>query len=374
MDNAPAQEQQASEMKLESALSAQFDEMESEETGEELESQAEVPEESDEEEVEEASGEDGPEAEEEVAEEEQTHEEQLADEVQEAAESDFNEPAPERWPDEIKQVYNDLPPTARKAMLEGIFKPMQRQYTEATQNLSQMRGTVEPVLQSLNQYRNDFERMGANPIEEVQKQIAWAAHFARVGPEQGLRDMQAAYGFDQQPAGQQEEQYLTPIERDMKAKLDALESQVGQSQQQREQERLQAQNNLIEQRKNEVNRGLSDFINEQKDGKPAHPHIEKVAPAIAGLIRGGLVRTADEYGNPVPPRDQIAQAYQMACDLDPSIRTVSRTSQNGQIERARAAGNVGIVAKTPASEVDVPPTSIEDDLSSTFDKLQSRTR
>ena len=358
------------EVDLENALAEAFDEMESDDSDVEEEDveEAEISEEGDAEEIEE--GDEA--ASEEQQDEEVAQDEELKGEIEDAAESDYTEPAPERWPAEIKQVYNELPPQARKAMLEGIYKPMQAQYTKSTQQLAQMRKQVEPMLKSLDQYRNDFERMGMNPQEAFQRQVAWAAHFARVGPEQGLKDMQEAYGLGAKQEGQQEEQYLTPVERAMKAKLDALEQTVQSSQQQTVQQQQAAQQQQYQRRYTEVTKGLQDFINETKDGKPAHPHVEKVAPAIAGLIRGGLVRTTDDYGQPVPVRDQLNAAYRMACDMNPSIRTASTGSQSRQVAKAKAAGSVGVVAKNAASQSDVSGRSLMDDLEETFDKM-SRT-
>ena len=54
-------------------------------------------------------------------------------------------------------------------MLDGIYKPMQRQYGQTTQELAEMRKGLEPMLESMNQYRGDFERMGVNPAEAFRR-------------------------------------------------------------------------------------------------------------------------------------------------------------------------------------------------------------
>jgi hypothetical protein len=130
---------------------------------------------------------------------------------------------------------------------------------------------------------------------------------------------------------------------------------------------------MQQERAAEIQRGYNDFINEQKDGKPAHPHVEKVAPAIVGLIRGGLVPPVNEYGQPIPVRDQLARAYKMACDMDASIRPASTPKNHSrQVAKARAAGSVGVVAKSPAGQADVPERSIQEDLEATFERLSRR--
>jgi hypothetical protein len=307
---------------------------------------------------------------------EETYEELEEEVAVEAAEEttleeaieDYAEVPPERWPDEMKEVYNNLPPAAKEAMLEGIYKPMQRQYGQTTQELSEMRKGLEPMLESMNQYRGDFERMGVNPAEAFRRQMAWASHLARVGPEQGLKDMSASYGLNQVPQGQSEEQYLTPVEREMQTKLDTLSQQVS-GQQNFQQEQSAAQQQYAQQsRFNEVQSGLNEFTNEQRDGKPAHPHIEKVAPAVAGLIRGGLVTQSDDYGRPVPVRDQLAQAYQMACDLDPSIRSAAPRNVR-QVARAKAAQNVGVVTNTPVTTESGELNTLGESIESLYDRL-----
>ena len=280
---------------------------------------------------------------------------------------EYNEPPPERWPEEMKEVYNNLPPEARQQMLDGVFKPMQRQYGQTTQELAQMRKGLEPMLESMKQYQGDFERMGVNPAEAFRRQMAWASHLARVGPEQGMKDMAASYGL-QGDSGQAEEQYLTPVERAMQTKIDALTNQV-QGQQNFQQEQSQAQQQNYQQaRYNEVQSGLQEFTNEQRDGKPAHPHIEKVAPAIAGLIRGGLVTQADDYGQPVPVKNQLAQAYQMAVDLDPSLRSAAPRNVR-QVARAKAAQNVGVVTNTPVTRESGEVNSLSESIESLYDRL-----
>jgi hypothetical protein len=362
------------EAKLSDALAEEFERMESEGEGEtEEEVDESVSEEVDEEVASETDEEGEPEEAEEGEDEPLTEEETQEQEMAEAEDSGYTEPAPERWPNEIKEVYNSLPPEARKAMLEGIYKPMQASYTRTTQELAQERKRIEPVQEILEQYRNDFERMGVEPTEALRRQMAWASHFARVGSEQGLRDMAAAYGHDNtQVTGQQEEEYLTPMERAMKTRLDTLEQTFTQQQQSQAQQAEAQQQAMMQQRYNEVQQGLQDFISEQKDGKPAHPHIETVAPQISGLLRGGLIPASDEYGQPIPVRDQLATAYQMACNMNPALRTASGRSNQRQVARARSAESVGVVAKSPASQTSVREGSISDDLSATFDSLSRR--
>jgi hypothetical protein len=360
--DSPAKAQQETSANLSDMIAETFDQMESEGAEDE---ELEISAEDEAEDSEEATGEDG---EQEVAEGEQEEaSEELKEEIQDAADSDYNEPAPERWPDEIKAVYNALPPQARKAMLDGVYKPMQRSYTAATQELKAAREQINPVLEAMSQYSHEFERTGVSPQEAFKTQLAWAAHFNRVGPEQGIADMQAAYGVGRQSVGQGE-QYLTPAERDIKRQIDALQQQI-QGQQRYQQTSLEQQR--AEALRNEIQKNLTNFVNEKTEsGEPKHPHVEKVASNIAGIIRGGLIPKADEYGNPIPIRDQLARAYSMACNLDPSIRTPATDTR--QAGRVKAAQKVSVVTKRPAKHTDSEEMNLTDFIEKTYDRMASR--
>jgi hypothetical protein len=295
---------------------------------------------------------------------------EVVEEVKSAEESGFTEPAPERWPDDLKEHYNSLAPEGRELLLEKVYKPMQRHYTKSTQELAGMRKSIEPMLKSMNQYQNDFERMGVNPQEAFTTQMAWAAHFARVGPEQGVRDMSDAYGVNSGTGDKTVEQYLTPTERKMQTEIEGLKKQVNLTSDQTENWQKQQTDEAQKAQYDEVRNGLTSFINEQKDGKPAHPHIEKVAPAVAGIIRGGLIKNVDDYGQPVSIQAQMAQAYDMACRLDPSISTA--TNNVRQVNSAKNALNADVVTNIPAGEEDKPKLTVMEELELNWDKMSGR--
>lgn len=360
----PAKKQQAPSLNIDEALSKEFDRMLA---GDEPEiiADSDVDPEVDAA-VEEAAEEEGQEG---RAEEEP--EAQQAEEPEKPDEVEYDEPAPDRWPADLKEAYNSLPPAQRQLLMDRIYKPMQRSYTQSTTELAEMRKTLMPMLETMKAYQGDFDRSGLNPVEVFRNQLAWAAHFQRVGPEKGLADMKAAYGLDARQPGQTEEEYLTPVERGFKQQLEAQQQMLNQFLQNNQQQQQTQQQQAWEARVQDVRNGLQSFINEQKDGKPAHPHVERVAPAIAGIIRGGLVKQVDDYGQPVPVRDQLAQAYKMACDLDPSLR--APTTSERQVGRAKAARDVAVVANNPATQVDVPEMSIDEMLSAQYDKMLRRT-
>ena len=309
---------------------------------------------------------------EEAEESDEEHEDPELTAEAEQQEEEYNEAPPERWPAEMKEAYMNLPPEAKQMFIERVFKPMQRQYTQSTQEIAQVRATLDPMVQAMQQYGPILEQTGMDAGEAFRRQMAWAAHFAKVGPEQGISDMRDAYGFSSQQPGQEaSEEYLTPVERAMKVRLDQLESHLGQATNQYTADQQAQQQQAIQARAQSIRTELESFQGEMKDGKPAHPHINKVGHAMAGLIRGGLVQKFDDYGHPIPVRQQIQQSYKMACSMDPSIKSVSPRHAERQIAQAKRA-NSTVVGNTNSGAAEVADRPIVNDIEDIYDQLARR--
>ena len=297
-----------------------------------------------------------------------------ADQVVEAAAeiTDFNEAAPERWPDEYKDYYNKLDAQGKEIFLDKMFKPMQRKFTDATQDLAAQRKALDPMMQTLQQHSQTFQQAGINPVEAFNRQMAWASHFAEVGPVKGAQDLAKAYG---QAAGQHEEQgsaeqaYMTPVEKAQQARLDKLEANQQSLVQQDQQRQQRQQQSIQQQRQQTVMQSIDAFANEARDGQPVHPHMERVRGQMAGLIRGGLVERVDEYGQPVPFNQQLGQAYQLACEMDPSIRQARDTRTRKQQVAKVSAANREVVSKTSGNDTVVDERPLSDSLNDLYDRL-----
>ena len=357
-------EGQDQDVSLNAALAATFDALESAEEGEE---ETAAPEETSEAEAQPEDGEEAPEVE--ASEEEDDGEEAVIEED----EPDYDEPPPARWPRELKEAYAQLSPGMKKTFMERLFKPMQKTYTESTMELSKAREELGPIAEMYQQHREEFQRMGVDPATAVQQQIAWAAHFARVGPEQGISDMRKAFRLEGDDGQEVSDEYLTPSERALKQRLDALEQRTSREQQQSQQTQQQERQHAAQQAMaQEAQEGLRSFVSEtNEDGKPAHPHVQELAPEIAGIIRGGLVKRVDDFGQRVPARDVVAQAYKMAVQMNPKFRRA--TQNNGQVGRAKAAQKVGVVTKEPSpkpgpASSDVPLTATINDVYDQLDR------
>jgi hypothetical protein len=209
--------------------------------------------------------------------------------------------------------------------------------------------------------------MGVNPVEAFQTQMAWISHLNKVGAEQGIRDMALAYGVGEKPKAGQEE-YLTPTERGFKQQVADLTAKINEQSDTTKKFTDTQRNDQITAQQNEVKSHLDTFINEKTDdGKLAHPHVEKVASNIAGILRGGLIPKADEYGNAIPMRDQLQKAYTMACNLDPALRTPAPNPRQATLIDKTDKSQV--VAKTPAGQVD---TTVDEPIGSFIEKEWER--
>ena len=299
---------------------------------------------------------------------------QVSEEGSETTEIDddpiYDKPAPDRWTASMKETYEKLPPEAKKMMVEDVFIPMQQKYTETTMSLSKMKEKVAPLLEIMEDYSGDFEKAGANPVEAIRRQAAWATHFLKVGVEQGVKDMQQTFGVDVGAAsGQVQDEYLTPVERQLKSESIETRNMVKKLLDERQNMTKEQQDQVNRQRMMQVQKDLREFINEQKDGKPLHPNVEKVAPQIVGILKGGLVTQVDEYGEPVPFRTQMEKAYRMACDLNPATRPArGNANRQRQVDKAKAARDVSVVT-TESSATKSAPMTISQAIDAAYDKL-----
>ena len=365
--NAPAKQQQATESSLEDQLSDAFDSLEAAdaakpepETTGEIETDGEL-----------ETSEDTTETEE--TELEATDEEQEPIEAVEAHETDeavYDTPAPERWPAEMRERYAKLPPEARKLLMEDVYKPMQATYTKNTQEFAAKRKSVEPMIETLQRYREQFDKAGISPQQAFDKAMAWESHRLNVSPEQYQVDWNKAHGIESK--GQQSDdsdEWLTPFEKRMKAQLDDVTKQISSTATQA-QEREQAQRNDAQQRhQHEVSSGIQNFAQATKNGKPLHPHFEKVAQHMTGLIQGGVVSRQDSNGQPLPMAQQLESAYEMACRLDPSIAAAQTTQTRAEQVKKAAAANRSVVDKNPAGQVDVSGRPLTDTINDVYDQL-----
>jgi len=292
---------------------------------------------------------------------------------QEASEEevDYNEPAPERWPSEMKDAYNTLPPDARKLMMESVYKPMQARYTQSTQQLAEQRKQVEALDSIRQEMSDDFVRLGIDPIEAVRQQAAWARHLQKVGPEQWASDIVEAYGAKPTAqAGQQDSsEYLTPEERRLQGEVSEIRETLSSLQQQQQQAAEQSSQAQVEEQVIAARRSLAEFISAEVDGKPVNPQAQELLPQMAQFLDSNMVRKVDEYGQQVPFADQIKQAYEMAGAIS-GKRPMATPPANGKVSQAKAANQIAVATEPSSSKAPVRPLNREDRIAADYDRLQ----
>ena len=293
-----------------------------------------------------------------------------AEEIDANSEVEWDEPPPERWPSELKDAYNELPLSGRKLLLDGVYKPMQRSHTQATMELSEQRKQLQPILDSLSQHNDVFVKAGVDPAVALKNTMDWAAHITKVGPEKGLADMRASYGLDEPNQQGKEEVFLTPNERVLQDRIDQLEGAVNQKQQNDAEAQRIAEAEKQRAFQNYIASESAIFVNEKKDGKPAHPHYEELGPQMKGLMNGGLIPRVDETGKYIPFSKQLSHAYEMALRMSDKHRPAQ--SSSGQVRKARAAGRVDVASRHADAPREISDLSIKDELQRQIEIMQGK--
>jgi len=291
---------------------------------------------------------------------------------QEASEEevDYNEPAPERWPSEMKEDYNNLPPAGKKLMMK-VYKPMQASYTKSTQQLAEQRKQVEALDSIRQEMSDDFVRLGIDPIEAIRQQAAWARHLQKVGPEQWASDIVEAYGAKPtaQTGQQDSSEYLTPEERRLQGEVSEIRETLSSLQQQQQQAAEQSSQAKLEEQVIAARRSLAEFISAEVDGKPVNPQAQELLPQMAQFLDSNMVRKVDEYGQQVPFADQIKQAYEMAGAIS-GKRPMATPPANGKVSQAKAANQIAVATEPSSSKAPVRPLNREDRIAADYDRLQ----
>ncbi|MBF0625098.1 MAG: hypothetical protein HQL82_09865 [Magnetococcales bacterium] len=235
-------------------------------------------------------------------------------------------PLPEGWPEARRQAFLDLPPEVQEAVIQwgdARLGPV-RQELEAVRPLGQM---GQAFSRALGPYQWLFAREGVDPIRGVESLMQKAAILHDGPPQQRaqvLAELARAHGVD--PA-----ELARP----------AIRGQAQDPQTQEMRQALLTLNRQVEELKQaEVTRGreamlgiLERFLQQtDPEGKPRHPHFDRVKDRMIRLLSGGAADTMEE-------------AYEMASWSDRELREelvdqahqqrLDRSRQKAQ--RARAA-------------------------------------
>ena len=251
--------------------------------------------------------------------------------------------APHTWSAEWKQAFAEVPPAARKVLLEQNTN-MNRAFTNKMTELANVRKETEGLRKSVTPHTERLQRAGIAPAVAVERALAWDAHMQK-DPVQGISDYAKAYGIDlAQVKGNQDEEitkYMTPTERALYESNKQRESEVAGIKSEFQQFQEHQQRQAYANRQRNAHAMLTQFMNAKDNaGNPLHPYIEHVAPMMTDLIKKDLATDLDD-------------AYEKATLLNPEVRAAllnrrkadPQGEKKRQVEKVRKASSSGIVAK-----------------------------
>lgn len=268
---------------------------------------------------------------------------------------------PHTWKQEWKDTFNQIPKEGRAAMLQ-LNKEMNAGFTKKMMEVAGMRRDMESVRTAMQPHQDRLARAGISPEVAVQRSLAWDAHIQR-NPEQGIRDMAAAYGVDlAQATASQDQQYLTPTERALQQQAQQANQSVQQVQQQIQQWQQMQQQQDQQQRQANAYNMLDQFMNATDDkGNPLHPYIEHAAPDMTRMIQNGEAATLDEaYEKAVAWNSDIRNAREQ----QRKAAQVRASKRKAEKVRKASGGIVDKSGKGPKSE-----KSFEAKLFDTYDNI-----
>lgn len=259
--------------------------------------------------------------------------------------------APHTWPEEWKDAFagltevnpEDYNPRQLQQMLLDQNQNMTKAFTQKTQGIAEERRELSGIRNSLQPHHERLQRAGIPPDVAIQRSLAWDAHIQR-DPVQGIMDMAHAYGVDLAATVQsntQEEQYLTPFERQLRDENQGLRQNVQQVSTQMQQWQQMQQNQEWQGRQSNAHAMLDEFMNAKDEaGNQMHPYIEHVAPRMTQLIQEN--------------RLGLDQAYMVATSENPQIQQAREKSRKAQLlrdnkakaQKVRQASRSGIVGKS----------------------------
>lgn len=213
---------------------------------------------------------------------------------------------PESAPAEIKAVWEKLTPEAQKAFNKreaDIHKGMTTM-DEERKFAKEMQTTITPYMPLIN-------AAGSTPAKAVSEMLNYA-HILQTGTPQSkgqlLHQLAQRWGADLRmtpQAAQQPANILQSVQQEM----------------QRLQQQVERQPELIKQQQEEAQ--LKSVI-ESFASNPENLHYEKVKPAMAALLSGGVAK-------------DMKDAYDRACYADPEIRSGLEAAKAAESEAKRVA-------------------------------------
>lgn len=253
--------------------------------------------------------------------------------------------AHEHWSKEAKEAFQSLygDPERRKYaetwrkehdQFEKRFSERQSQYDRLHQEHQQARGFLEQFSAAIGPYAGEYQRAGMNPIQGVQRALAWEAYI-RENPREAIAQLAQQAGVDLAQITNEipyEQQQQAAIQQYVGQQLQPLQAFVQQQVQQQQQAVFGGALNEIQAFKAAIDDA----------GNPKYPFFDDVLGEMQGLVD-----LANSRGQPIT----LEQAYRTATRLSDSVWTKQQEQEKARHEeQARKESEVRRLEALKASK------------------------
>lgn len=207
---------------------------------------------------------------------------------------------------------------------EKRFSERQSQYDRLHQEHQQARGFLEQFSAAIGPYAGEYQRAGMNPIQGVQRALAWEAYI-RENPKEALLTLAQQTGVDLAQATSE-----IPYEQQQQAAIQQLVAQQLQPLQGFVQQQVQYQQQAV------INGTLNEIQSFKAAiddaGQPKYPFFDDVIGEMQGIVD-----LANARGQPIT----LEQAYKTATRLSESVWAKQQEAEKARAEeQAKKASEV----------------------------------
>lgn len=258
---------------------------------------------------------------------------------------------PSDFPADKREALGRLPVDAQKFVLQE-WKDMRGDYTRKTQEVAEHRKRIEPLLGVVERFKPYFQALGIPPEQSFSTLVQADAYLRNpnIPMDQKVnfvRNFTRDYGIDLAPP--QSEGTPEYVDPQIAAIKQEFSREIGAMREKERQRELREQAEYGARLTGEIERFQSDT---EADGKPKHPHFDRVKPAMAALLKGGAAV-------------DLSDAYDKAVRMDPELFNQVLEAERKRVSEAEEARRQEAVdkakkAKTKGSDKPAPRGDVRD--------------
>jgi hypothetical protein len=292
------------------------------------------------------------------------------EEVEEPEASDDPQLAPHTWSEEWKGDFNALDPAGQKLMLK-VNGEFNKAFTQNMTQLAGVRREQEGIKNAVQPHSDWLQRAGLTPEIALQRALGWERHIM-ANPVQGAIEFLQARGVDlgqvtQQLQPPENEQYLTPSERQQRSEMNQTGQALQQVTQRLDHMQNSQQNAWQQQTYDHYQNVLGNFIQATDDaGSLTHPYMEHVANDMTEMVYAARQRGEEP---------NLERIYEDAVWKNPTTREAqlknwqtNQAQKNQQsVAKARKASG-SIVSKSSSGTTKNAPRTAEQNVAAAWEQ------